>query len=69
MTTADRKKIERAADAIKFLVPLDGSVATQERALTTWTQKGLDEMKWPKDYGSQEQKLIRLIVKTVLETR
>ena len=64
---SSRRQIERAANAIKFLVPLDGSVETQARALKTWTPKGLNEMRWPRDYGPEERRLIRLIAKTVLE--
>jgi hypothetical protein len=60
MNKPERKKIERAAHAIRFLVPLD--------ECGKWTEKGLQEVKFPRDFTPSERKMIRLIARTVLQT-
>jgi len=68
MRRATKKRIERVADAIKFLVPLDGGPHTVNgNALSAWTPKGLAEVKWPKSFGKNERKIIRAIAKTAIE--
>ena len=33
-----------------------------------WTDKGVREVKWPKDFTKEERKLIRAIAKVALES-
>ena len=58
--TPSRAQIERAAKAIKFLVPVDGSLSMG------WTEKGLREVKWPRDFSPAERKMIRNIARVAL---
>lgn len=61
----NQRKIEKAAEAIKFLVPLNGHDPNCGKEIG-WTEKGLQTVKWPRDFTKQERKLIRTIAKTAL---
>lgn len=64
-----RKRVDMAAKAIRFLVPINGELPDfRGNALSSWTPKGLKEVKWPKDFGAGERKLIRHIARVVLTT-
>ncbi len=60
MKQPTKAQIERAANAIKFMVPLNGYCG--------WTEKGLRQTKWPKHFAASERKIIRRIARTILET-
>lgn len=67
MKRPTRQQIERAANAIKFMVPLYcDKIDIKGDALASWTTKGLTDVKWPKSFGPNERKLIRLIARTIL---
>lgn len=66
---ATKKRIEAAAKAIRFLVPLDGGCEMRKGNHASWTPKGLAEVRWPKHFGKQERKLIRAIARAVLAAR
>lgn len=55
----DKNRIEKVANAIKFLVPVDGCCG--------WTAKGLAETKWPKGFSAKERKTIRGIAREALK--
>lgn len=68
----DKDAIERAADAIKFMVDLSHVGVERLGAPCElmnpggWTDKGLRETRWPKDFSAVERRYIRRIVKEVL---
>lgn len=66
-----KRQIEKAANAIKFLVPINsgGTLKIKNDALTEWTPKGLKGVKWPKGFSAIERKLLRLIAKKALSAR
>ncbi len=69
---ASKKQIEAAAKAIRFFVPLDGSedaIRFSAHGLICWTDKGLAEMKWPKEFSGGERKLIREIARRALTAK
>ena len=61
-----RKQIERAANLIRFTVPLNGNIELNHTHLSGWTPKGLREIKWPSGFSPAERKLIRTIAKQVI---
>ena len=64
-----KAQIERAADAIKFLIPLDRvgpSTSVKNVALSNWTPKGLATVKWPEDFSASERRVIRAIARIAL---
>ena len=53
-----RRRIEAAARAIRFLVPVDGC--------SSWTEYGKAVTKWPRDFSKAERRIIRLVAKAAL---
>lgn len=67
MKRPSRQRVERVANAIKFMVPLYcDNIDLKGEALACWTPSGLVDVKWPKSFGPRERKLIRLIARTAL---
>ena len=64
-----RSEVEAAANAIKFLVPIEGESKMRGGNWANWTDKGLAVTRWPRDFSADERKLIRAIARKVLTQR
>jgi hypothetical protein len=64
---SSKSQVERAANAIKFLVPLNGHDPNATGLQGNWTAHGVAVMKWPKNFTANERKLLRKIVRTVID--
>lgn len=59
-----RKQVEKAAKAIRFMIDL--SWIPPRTPTGYWTEKGLREVKWPRDFSLQERRQIRAIARAAL---
>jgi hypothetical protein len=64
MKKPTRKQIEKAANAIRLLVPTNCRL--NELGVVGWTAKGVAEIEWPTSFTKEERAVIRKIAKTAL---
>jgi hypothetical protein len=62
--TAYQARIERAAKAIKCMVDLTNPIPRTPTGY--WTEKGLREVRWPRDFSPDERRHIRAIARAAL---